>query len=243
MMRRLQALVTGALDLALPPLCPGCRAPTGAAHALCIDCWSGLSFISGASCVRCGVPFEVPVDGPLSCEACLRHPPVFDRARAPLVYDEASRGLILRFKHGDALPLARLSAPWLTQAGGPLLARADAVLPVPLARSRLWKRRYNQAALLAQAVAKVSGKTYLPHTLRRVRRTASQGGRTRAERVRNVKGAFAVRDAAAVRGKIIVLVDDVLTSGATADECARVLLSAGAVRVDVLTIARVKLSG
>lgn len=235
---------TRLLDLLLPPLCSSCRAIVGANGTLCPACWRQLNFIAAPHCTRCGVPFELEVgdnaQGGLQCGACIAAPPRYDRARAPLLYDDASRGLILRFKHGDALQLARSFAPLLAGAGAALLARADLLVPVPLARGRLWKRRYNQAALLAHAVGREAKIKVAPDLLRRVRKTPSQGGLSRAEREKNVKGAFALARHADVKGKIVIVIDDVLTSGATVGECARVLLKAGAARVDVLTVARVK---
>lgn len=240
----LKPLAKTIADAVLPPLCFGCRAPVDHVGALCPACWRGLNFISGACCQRCGVPFDVVAGADnFDCEQCLRQPPAFSRARAPLMYDDASRGLIMQFKHGDQLHAARSFLPWLQTSGTEILARADVIIPVPLSRWRLFVRRYNQAALLAQLLARATNKIVLVDALRRIRRTPSQGGRSRAERFKNVKGAFAVppRMAAQLQGKTVVLVDDVLTTGATASECAATLLAAGAARVDVLTVARVPL--
>lgn len=230
------------IDLILPPLCAGCRTPVGAPYTLCPACWQGLTFIAPPFCQRCGIPFELALDEALTCDACLTDSPAFDRARAPLTYNEPSRKLILQLKHGDALHYAHTFAPMMRMAGRELLARADLLVPVPLARWRLWRRRYNQSAELARALSALTGTTVLYHTLRRMRRTPSQGGLNRAERRRNVKNAFAVSLNDAVKDKTIVLIDDVMTSGATVHECARMLKKAGAARVDVLAIARVPLA-
>jgi len=163
--------------------------------------------------------------------------PAFDRARASLVYNDAGRGLILTFKHGDQLHAVHTFTPWLLRAGRDFVGSADMVAPVPLHRKRLWRRRYNQSALLAREIARKAGKIYTPALLSRKRNTAPQQGLTRRERKENVQSAFAVDGD--VAGKNVLLVDDVFTTGATLNECARALKSAGAARVDVLTIARV----
>lgn len=229
----------------LPPLCFSCRAPVGATGELCPACWRALNFINGAQCLCCGVPFDVVAGASdLECDQCLRTPPAFSRARAPLLYDDAAKAIIMRFKHGDQLQAIRTFLPWLQVAGSEVLARADVLVPVPLSYWRFFKRRYNQAALLAQHLARATGKTVSVDALRRTRHTPSQGGRSRAERFKNVENAFVVhpRKTAQVSGKTVVLLDDVLTTGATAGACAKALLAAGAARVDVLTIARVALS-
>lgn len=229
----------------LPPLCFSCRLPVSSTGELCPACWRGLNFINGALCLRCGVPFDV-IEGAndLECDQCLRTPPAFDRARAPLLYDDASKALITRFKHADQLQATRTFLPWLRVAGADILVRADVIVPVPLSYWRFFKRRYNQAAVLAQQLGVAQGLPVLVDALRRTRHTPSQGGKTRAERFKNVENAFAVRSRAAslVKDKNIVLIDDVLTTGATAGASAKALRAAGAARVDVLTIARVALT-
>jgi ComF family protein len=168
--------------------------------------------------------------------------PVFQSARAAVLYDDASRKLVLGFKHGDRTHAAKALAVWMRRAGGEILEQADALVPVPLHRWRLFQRRYNQSALLAQQIGLLAGKPVLYDALRRIRPTPSQGHFTRKERRENVKGAFAVssEDKAAAEGKTLLLIDDVLTTGATVDECARVLLVAGAKQVLVLTLSRVR---
>ena len=163
------------LNVLFPPLCMSCRSRVFEPHSLCASCWSTVSFIAGAICARCGVPFEVDPGDETVCAACHAKAHDFDRARALLRYDDASKHLILGFKHGDRLDHAPGFARRLEQSGRPLLAEADLIVPVPLHRTRLWKRRYNQAAILAQFLARFSGKRYVPLALQRKRPTRSQG--------------------------------------------------------------------
>lgn len=230
-----------ALDLLLPPLCPSCRAPLGDGVGLCADCWAKLSFIEPPYCARLGIPFLYdPGPGLLSMEA-IADPPAYDRARAAVRYDDVARALVHSFKYGDRLDLAPLMGRWMARAGRELLEGADALIPVPLHWRRLWARRFNQSAALAGAISGLSGVPVLHAALTRKRATVQQVGLSKAERAENVQGAFAVppEEKAQVTGRRLVLVDDVLTSGATVDTCARALLRAGAAHVDVLTFARV----
>ena len=229
------------LDGLLPPRCLGCGVETPSAASLCRDCWSKLDFISSPCCAQCGLPFELEAPPGSLCGACLRTPPAYARARSALRYDEGSRRLILRFKHADRTESARLFAGWMTAAGYELLAEADIVAPVPLHWRRLLLRRYNQSALLSQRLAHAAGKQAVPDLLLRKRPTASQGRKTRRQRERNVAGAFAVspRWRTALAGRRVLLVDDVMTTGATVEACARCLLRAGAGAVDVLLLSRV----
>lgn len=178
------------------------------------------------------------------CASCLMQEPVYDKARAALQYDEKSRGLILSFKHGDQTHLSKLLARLMMQAGAELLHDADVLMPIPLHWRRMLKRRYNQSALLAQSIAVMAEKPVWLDCLRRLRATPSMQEMGRNERRRNVRGAFEVRDAKAydLKGKKILIIDDVLTSGATVNEAARVLKQKGAAEVYILTAARVCLS-
>jgi len=245
----LRHFARGLLDALLPPQCLACGELVAEPGALCADCWIKLRFIAAPLCRICGWPFEVDPAAGLTeggaaetvCGACLREPPVFDKARAALVYDEASRGLILGFKHADRTHAAPSFARWMSTAAGPLLADVDLIAPVPLHWSRLIARRYNQAALLSNALGRMSGKPSIPDLLHRRRRTPSQGGLGRAGRFRNVAGAFAVngRRGSIIAGHHVLIVDDVMTTGATIDACAKVLRRAGAAKVSALTLARV----
>ncbi|HJT43400.1 MAG TPA: ComF family protein [Rhizomicrobium sp.] len=232
-------VATGLLDLVFPPLCVGCRASVSQA-GFCAECWSGIVFLDGPCCGCCGHPFGVALDGDNLCAACLTRPPAFDSARAIFVYDEKSRGAILALKHADRLDLVPGFAHWLKRTGQALLDGSDMVVPVPLHAFRLWRRRYNQSAELARRLARERQLVYAPSALVRARATASQGVMASAKaRRRNVLGAFKVPKPATVAGKRVLLLDDVLTTGATAEACARALKRAGAARVDVLVLARV----
>lgn len=230
-----------ALDAALPPLCPSCREPLGVGAGLCATCWSKLSLIEPPYCARLGIPFSYdPGPGLLSMEA-IENPPAYDRARAAVRYDDVARTLVQGFKYGDRLDLTPMMGRWMARAGHELLAEAEALVPVPLHWRRLWARRFNQSAALAGAIAGLAGVPVLFEALRRVRATPQQVGLNKSERAVNVQGAFRVLPAQkpAVAGKRLLLIDDVLTSGATAEACARALLRAGAAHVDVLVFARV----
>lgn len=229
-----------ALNVALPPLCPACRELVNGS-GLCASCWSKLSLIAPPYCERLGIPFAYdPGPGVLSMLA-IADPPAYYRARAAVRYDEIARTLVHSLKYGDRLDLAPTAGRWMARAGLELLNDADALVPVPLHWRRLWARRFNQSALLAKAIAAIAGVPVAANALRRVKATAQQVGLSQAERAGNVQGAFRVpaEGRAEVRGRRLVLIDDVLTSGATADSCARTLLRAGASNVDVLVFARV----
>ena len=243
-MTALSGAGAAALDVLLPPRCLACGALVEANGLLCSACWSGLSFISAPLCEACGLPFAFAVAERTRCAACLADPPPFERARAALIYDDASRRLILGFKHADRTEAAPAFGRWLLRAGAALLADADLIVPVPLHRWRLFQRRYNQAALLAHAVGRLAGRPVSPDLLVRRRRTPSQGGLGRQGRRRNVAGAFALAPGRVerVRGCRVLLIDDVHTTGATLVECARALRRAGAGAVDALTLARVTLA-
>lgn len=231
------------LDLLLPPQCLTCDAPVSAPGQFCAACFRQTAFITRPFCIRCGVPFAYPAQGGTAslCPNCREHPPVFDRARGALRYDAQARRLVLGLKHGDRTEFAGALAALMGRAGRELLAEAELLIPVPLHRRRLLTRRFNQAALLGRALARAAGRPLLADALVRMRRTRPLEDRTAAERAAELADAVAVRPSrsAAIAGRRVLLIDDVLTSGATANECARALRAAGAAAVDVLAAARV----
>src|ERR1700723_2854478 len=229
-----------ALDIALPTLCVACREPVDG-EGVCATCWAKLSFIAPAFCPRLGIPF-VYDPGPdlLSMEA-IANPPAYTRARAAVRYDDVARTLVHALKYQDRTDLAPAMGRWMARAGRELLEQADVLVPVPLHWRRGWSRRYNQSGALARMIERESGVKLSSEALRRVRQTQQQIGLSRKERASNVQGAFkAPADRQSlIHGRRVVLIDDVLTSGATVDACARALLRAKAASVDVLVFARV----
>ncbi len=245
-MRRLLRQATDAvLDVLLPHQCLGCGAIVETAGVLCPTCWGDLTFIGPPHCHACGLPFEFDPGPGALCAACSREAPLIERTRAALAYSDASRTLILGFKHGDHTEAAAALAKWMLRAGADLVEEADLIVPVPLHWTRLFSRRYNQAALLAKEMSRETGIACVPDALLRRRRTPSQGRLGRAGRRRNVRGAFAVaeRNREKLADRRVLLVDDVLTTGATLTACARTLLRGGARAVDAVTLARVVDSG
>jgi ComF family protein len=235
---RLTAFAQGLLDLVLPP-----RAFDGAAAqtaGLSVDAWSRITFLDGPVCDGCGAPFAYDA-GEVRCVLCQTRPRAFARARAACLYDEHSRDLILKLKHADRTDLSGLFARWLSRSAVELLDEADAVAPVPMHPARLLRRRYNQAAEIARPLCALAGRPYLADALVRRRDTDSQGGKSADGRRRNVAAAFAVPESKRHRviDRKVLLIDDVLTTGATAEGCARALLAAGATQVSLAVVARV----
>lgn len=229
------------LDLLLPPLCLACRTPVADHGALCRTCWPQVAFISSPVCERLGVPMPPGLGhGALSPEA-MAEPPDYDRARAAFRFEGHGRTLVHGLKYGDRPELARTLARWMARAGAALIEDADVIVPVPLHWTRLFRRRMNQSAEIAREIAALSGRSYVPDLLQRTRATGHQTDRTRAQRKTSMQGAFSVsqHEKSRVHGLRVLLIDDVLTTGATANACARALRRAGAVRIDVLTAARV----
>jgi ComF family protein len=239
----LHAVGARALDVLYPPACLACRKGTAAHHALCPDCWGQMGFIERPYCERLGTPFAQDLGRPglISPEA-MADPPVFGRARAVVRYDDGpARRLVHRLKYSDRLELARAMGGWMARAGAELLGEADLIVPVPLHRFRLISRRFNQAAMLAHSVSQASAVPVDTQSLVRVKQTPPQVGLSRPQRAGNVQGAFRVPEEAKAKiyGTRIVLIDDVLTSGATANAASRALRRGGAKSVDVLVFARV----
>jgi ComF family protein len=228
------------LDTLLPPQCLACDTPVAHDGQFCLACFRRVNFISKPFCASCGVPFPFGETGGHSgiCASCETAPPAFAKARAALRYDAASRHLILRFKYADRTDLAGDLALLMAKAGAGLLARADILVPVPLHISRLRQRRFNQSALLAQSLGRITGKRVTPDGLIRMRATVPLGPLGFDARRQEVQDVMRVRRPI-FEGLSVLLIDDVMTSGATANACALALRGAGAARVDVLTAARV----
>lgn len=226
------------LDALLPPHCLSCNEAVSKPSSLCIACWQKLRLLDDPVCDRLGIPFPYdPGEGIVSVEA-LANPPVWDRARAAVIFDDVSKEIVHAFKYGDRSEAGLFMARQMARAGAKLVAEADVIAPVPLHWTRLWKRRFNQAAFLGQHLARAHGKAYAPQALKRIKRTASQVGLDAEARQRNMRKAFSV--SAVLEGRAVLLVDDVRTTGATLSACAMALRKAGAARVDVLTFALVK---
>ncbi len=234
------AALRSAADMLLPPVCVSCRAPIRTHGLLCGSCFAGVEFIAAPVCARLGIPRPYDIGAPSLSAAAIAAPPVYDRARAVALYSKTMRDLIHGLKYRDRQEGVALFSRWLARAGRELLSETNILVPVPLYRSRLWWRRFNQSALLARGVARQAQLPLDCFVLRRVKPTASQVGLSTVQRKRNVAGAFAVEPARkpAIHGKTVLLIDDVITTGATAEACARVLKRAGAARVNVLALAR-----
>lgn len=225
-----------ALDFALPPRCAGCGIIVAEVHSFCADCWTRVDFLGDSGCTTCGLPLEATEAE--SCGVCLAKPPRISRTRAAVAYGDLSRGLAIRLKYGRKVALARTMARYMA----PLIrdGEGDPVLvPVPLHRSRLWQRGFNQSALVARELSRRLDLRSNPLALRRLKRTPPLKGMSFVQRQRTVAGAFRVPDKSAVAGRTVILIDDVLTTGSTAEACARVLQRAGVARVELITWARV----
>jgi ComF family protein len=234
-------LSSGLVDLIMPPVCLSCREPIGTRDALCAQCWDGTDFISTPHCDRLGIALPYATGDIMVSAAAAARPPPYARARAVGHYRGTLQRLVHSFKFRDRHDIRRLFGTWLQQAGQELIAEADLLVPVPLSRLRLLNRRFNQAAILAQEISRRSGLPIRAQGLNRTRRTQRQIGLTAEQRRLNVRGAFRVptRELPHIRGSRVLLIDDVITTGATAEACTKALKQAGAANVDVLAVALV----
>jgi ComF family protein len=237
--KQLLPILRIAADAAFPPRCPSCRAHVMADGNFCAECFGTLRLIASPMCACCGVPFIVAVEGVSQCPACLDSPPDYDAARAVMAYDAVSAPLISALKFHDQWAGLERYAGMMRSCGEVLLHGADLIIPVPLHWRRLWRRRYNQSALLAFRLSEMTNIPCVPTFLQRVQPTPPQMRLDRKTRLKNVARAFRVQPMAqeALAGKVVVLVDDVMTTGATVNACARVLKQAGASAVHVLVLA------
>lgn len=236
----LRAAFRPALDYALPPRCPGCGAIVQEDFAFCLPCWTGMEFLGEPCCARCGAPFDHDMGEGAECGACLADPPPWDSARAVLAYGDVARTVALRLKYGRRIGLARLIARQMLRHAG---SEPALIVPVPLHRWRLWQRGFNQSALIADHLGRLTGWRVEKMALRRVKRTAPLRGMNPKQRARTVRGAFAIEPGHRFEGQRILLIDDVHTSGATAAACARVLKRDGAAEIRLLCWARVPPEG
>lgn len=229
------------VDTIYPPRCLCCSEATDAAHGLCSGCWRETDFIAGSACRQCGLPLLGEAGPEDVCDGCRRHPPAWDRGAAALLYRGSGRRMVLALKHGDRLDMTRALAGWMAARGAALLAETDMIVPVPLHWRRLLRRRYNQSAELAKHLSRLSGKPAVVDLLLRPRSTGSQEGRNRTERLANQAAAFTInsRYRRTLPGKRVLVIDDVLTTGATLSSCSETLRAGGAIGIDVLVLARV----
>lgn len=235
-------LLQSAIRFLYPPQCLACTGETEKEFALCGSCWQETQFISGLVCDACGVP--LPGESPhqaIYCDSCLFAPKSWKKGRAAILYGGVGRALILRLKHGDRLDLAGPLSGWMYKSAAPLIACTDIIVPVPLHWRRLFSRRYNQSALLAQGLAARANKPTCPDVLQRCRNTKIQEGMSGKQREKNMSGAISVHPKRRnlIQGRSILLIDDVMTSGATLSACAEALMQNGANTVNVAVLARV----
>ncbi|MGL5784468.1 MAG: ComF family protein [Alphaproteobacteria bacterium] len=228
------------LELLLPYQCPCCLKHLEE-RGVCGTCWGKLRFITSPCCVRCGYPFSFEMAHETSlCGGCLKEDPPFSKALSALAYNDVSKQLLFAFKRGRRLMLTPLFSKWLLNRGSSLLQGADLIIPVPLHWTRLWQRRFNQSAVLAKFISEKAGIPSSPMALKRIRATPSQGLMARGQRFQNVEGAFQVskKYKSNLKGKVIVLLDDVHTTGATLTACSKALKKAGAKEIRALTLTR-----
>jgi ComF family protein len=227
-----------ALRILYPARCLMCDTRTQTDFALCGACWADTPFVTGLACDHCGLPLPGEDAGPVLCDDCLVVARPWGHGRAALAYAGLGRKIVLALKHGDRTDLARPAAAWLAGAAAPLLQPETVIVPVPLHWTRLLRRRYNQSALLANAMGRETGHAVIPDLLVRRVRTATLGGKSRDQRFRELEQAIVARHAERLAGRPVLLVDDVMTSGATLAAATEALHAAGAARVDVAILAR-----
>lgn len=235
----LKAAIQPLVDYALPPRCPGCGVIVAQDHAFCLDCWSGMRFLGDPCCARCGVPFEHDMGEGAACGACLADPPPFGSARAVLAYGDVARMVALKLKYGRRIGLARLIARNMVRHVPAVGDDPPIIVPVPLHRWRLWGRGFNQSALIADHLGRMSSLSVDRHALLRVKRTVPLRSMNPRQRDKAVRGAFAMAAGHKLTGRRVLLIDDVHTSGATAAACARALRKGGVAEVSLLCWARV----
>jgi ComF family protein len=235
-------LMTGLLHLVYPPQCVACDAMVATDFGLCGECWRNTPFIGGLVCDKCGTPLPGQDSGhAVHCDDCLAIARPWSKGRAAMLYKDCARDMVLKLKHADRQELARPAGGWMWRAAQPILQPGMLVAPVPLHWMRLLRRRYNQSALLSSQVARLSGLDHCPDLLQRRRNTQSQEGRNRDARFVNVADSLRVhpRRKNYAEGRHILLVDDVMTSGATLATAAEACLSVGAAEISVLMLCRV----
>lgn len=234
-------MMQSAMSMLFPPQCLSCNALVEDRFSLCGPCWRETPFIMGLACDHCGVPLMGEGAGDELCDDCMTSPRPWSQGRAAVIYKGNARRIVLALKHGDRLDLARPVARWMARAGAGMLGKGALVVPIPLHRLRLFRRRYNQAGLLAHEIGRECGLDVGPDALIRRRRTETQDGKNAGERTRNVAGSIIEnpRQSGLMAGRPVVLIDDVMTSGATLAEATRACTDAGASRVCVLVLARV----
>jgi ComF family protein len=228
-------LTRWALDFALPPRCAGCGTIVADVHSFCPDCWKEVEFLGESGCSTCGLPLQATEQK--TCGVCLARVPRIARTRAAVAYGDLARSLAIRLKYGRKVAIARTMARYMAPLVGEGTDRM--LVPVPLHRTRLWSRGFNQSALVARELSRRLGIAANPLALARIRRTPPLKGMSPLQRRKTVAGAFRVRDKSEIKGKTVILIDDVLTTGSTAEACARTLKRAGAARVELVSWARV----
>jgi ComF family protein len=229
-------------DICFPITCCNCRKIVDS-EGLCLECWKKIKWIDDPKCKICGAPFEINIDA--LCPRCIKKKPHFDKAISVFEYDDFSKSIVLKFKHGDATYIGRQLATWLWRVSKDIVDDSSIIIPVPIHFFKRLKRKYNQSELLAQRLGMLGGILYEPRILRKEKNTPQQEGLSKNTRMKNINGSFGVdpKFSYLLSGKNVILVDDVLTTGATANECSKILKRHGAKKVFVLTVARVSLMG